>query len=282
MIVHGVDWFGLLVSDQVPVPVFSNTPITYERPFRRKDGTIIQVEVTSFVARPTPRPAFAADVRVSLLSSREALRADTARSRWLACYRMDTAGDEVRRRMLATRASDYVVALAYVNLVGGQDELVFDGASCVLAADGRPSARASQFAEELLVVELGGEPGPVAEPLADLDEVYGALVLGLRDYVRKNGFDRVLVAVSGGIDSALVALVAADALGGEQVTGVVMPSPHSSAETQADARAIVRNKAGKKTEFGLAYLISRLGGGYVFGTLTLQRHLINSRVHLDI
>jgi NAD+ synthase (glutamine-hydrolysing) len=146
-----------------------------------------------------------------------------------------------REEMFARRARDYGTAFAFCNLVGGQDELVFDGASCVLAADGRPIARASQFAEELLVVELGGEPGPMAEPLADLDEVYGALVLGLRDYVRKNGFDRVLVAVSGGIDSALVALIAADALDGEQVTGVVMPSPHSSAETQADARAIVRN-----------------------------------------
>ena len=91
-------------------------------------------------------------------------------------------------------------------------------------------------------MEVGAEgTGPVAEPLGDLDEIYGALVLGLRDYVRKNGFDRVLVAVSGGIDSALVAMIAADALGGDKITGVVMPSPHSSAETQEDARRIVRN-----------------------------------------
>ena len=118
---------------------------------------------------------------------------------------------------------------------------MFDGASFVVDAGGELVARAGQFSEELLLVDLGGNGGPVAEPLSDLEEVYGALVLGLRDYVSKNGFDRVLVAVSGGIDSALVALVAADALGGDRVTGVVMPSPHSSAETQADARAIVRN-----------------------------------------
>jgi NAD+ synthase (glutamine-hydrolysing) len=102
-------------------------------------------------------------------------------------------------------------------------------------------ARATQFSEDFLVVELGGEPARVEEPLADLDEVYGALVTGLRDYVEKNGFRHVVVAVSGGIDSALVALVAHDALGGERMSGVVMPSPHSSGETQADARTIVTN-----------------------------------------
>ena len=146
-----------------------------------------------------------------------------------------------REEMFARRARDYGTAFAFCNLVGGQDELVFDGASFVLDATGELVARAGQFEEELLLVDLGGDGGPVAEPLSDLEEVYGALVLGLRDYVSKNGFDRVLVAVSGGIDSALVALVAADALGGDRVTGVVMPSPHSSRDTQADARAIIGN-----------------------------------------
>ena len=144
--------------------------------------------------------------------------------------------------MFARRAREYGTAFAFCNLVGGQDELVFDGASFAVDASGGLIARAGQFEEELLIVEVGAEgTGPVAEPLGDLDEIYGALVLGLRDYVRKNGFDRVLVAVSGGIDSALVAMIAADALGGDKITGVVMPSPHSSAETQEDARRIVRN-----------------------------------------
>jgi NAD+ synthase (glutamine-hydrolysing) len=147
-----------------------------------------------------------------------------------------------REAMFARRARDYGTAFAFCNLVGGQDELVFDGASFAMDAEGELTARAGQFEEELLIVEHGGAaPGPVAEPLGELAEVYGALVLGLRDYVRKNGFDRVLVAVSGGIDSALVAMIAADALGGGKITGVVMPSPHSSADTQADAREIVRN-----------------------------------------
>jgi len=147
-----------------------------------------------------------------------------------------------REAMYAQRARDYGTAFAFCNLVGGQDELVFDGHSLVYDASGRLVARARQFAEELLVCELGPESqGPVADTLGELDEVYEALKLGLGDYVRKNGFRRVGVALSGGIDSALVAAIAADALGPERVTCVIMPSPHSSEETQADARAIAAN-----------------------------------------
>jgi NAD+ synthase (glutamine-hydrolysing) len=145
-----------------------------------------------------------------------------------------------REEMFADRARAYGVPFAFCNLVGGQDELVFDGHSFVVDAGGSVVARARQFEEDLLVCELGGG-APVAELLGDLDEVYAALTLGLRDYVAKNGFEHVLVAVSGGIDSALVALIAVDALAPERVTCVVMPSPHSSPETQADAREIAEN-----------------------------------------
>jgi NAD+ synthase (glutamine-hydrolysing) len=146
-----------------------------------------------------------------------------------------------REAMFARRARECGAAFTFVNLVGGQDELVFDGSSIALDAEGEVVGRAKQFEEDFLVVEIGGGPGRIEQPLSDLDEVYSALVTGLHDYVEKNGFHHVVVAVSGGIDSALVALVAADALGGDRLTGVVMPSPHSSAETQADARSIVRN-----------------------------------------
>ena len=146
-----------------------------------------------------------------------------------------------REEMFARRARECGIPFVFVNLVGGQDELVFDGSSCILDAQGEVLARASQFSADFLVAEIGGVQNRIEEPLADLDEVYTALVSGLRDYVEKNGFEHVVVAVSGGIDSALVALLAADALGGERLTGVVMPSPHSSSETQGDARAIVRN-----------------------------------------
>jgi NAD+ synthase (glutamine-hydrolysing) len=182
----------------------------------------------------------------------------------------------LRERMVAERARETDAAVALCNLVGGQDELVFDGHSVVVDSRGQTLARGRQFAEELVVCDVPIEPratdaaaqappdaqptgaaarllasfetpaavrGPAEPPLAELlepaAEVYEALKLGLHDYVDKNGFDRVLVAVSGGIDSALVALIAVDALGPERVCCVVMPSPHSSAETQADARAIV-------------------------------------------
>ena len=147
-----------------------------------------------------------------------------------------------REAMLAERARTYDTHFAFCNLVGGQDELVFDGHSFIVAPDGTVIARAAQFEEELLVCDLPSPaPSRLAEPLSDLAEVYAALKLGLRDYVVKNGFRHVGVALSGGIDSALVALLTVDALGAEGVTCVSMPSPHSSAETQADARAIAEN-----------------------------------------
>jgi NAD+ synthase (glutamine-hydrolysing) len=185
-----------------------------------------------------------------------------------------------RERMLAQRARDNLCAIAFCALVGGQDELVFDGHSLVLDHHGEVVARAGQFTEELLLATIdleaartqrlrdarqraparrarrsvptlarlalpqpiaggedhvGGSVAPLLEPAA---EVYAALVTGLRDYVRKNGFRRVVLGLSGGIDSALVACIATDALGPEGVAVAVMPSPYSSEETQADARAL--------------------------------------------
>jgi NAD+ synthase (glutamine-hydrolysing) len=147
-----------------------------------------------------------------------------------------------RVEMFAERSRDYGAYFAFCNLVGGQDELVFDGQSLITDPSGELIARAAQFEEELLVCEVPASgPCPLAEPLSDLDEVYAALTVGLRDYVAKNGFRHVGVALSGGIDSALVAMLAADAVGPERLSCVVMPSPHSSPETQGDARTIAAN-----------------------------------------
>jgi NAD+ synthase (glutamine-hydrolysing) len=158
-----------------------------------------------------------------------------------------------REAMFGDLARAYGTWFAFCNLVGGQDELVFDGQSFVLDAGGEPIARAAQFEEELLVCEVPtAGPGRLAEPLPDLAEVYGALVLGLRDYVGKNGFRHVGVALSGGIDSALVALLAADAVGPENLSCVVMPSPHSSLGTQADARTIARELGAELIEISIA------------------------------
>ncbi|HEX6206370.1 MAG TPA: NAD+ synthase [Solirubrobacterales bacterium] len=162
-----------------------------------------------------------------------------------------------REAMFAERSRAYGAYFAFCNLVGGQDELVFDGQSLVTAPDGTVIARAAQFEEELLVCEVpDGEPSPLADPLPDLDEVYGALTLGLRDYVGKNGFKHVGLALSGGIDSALVAMVAADAVGPERLTCVVMPSPHSSSETQQDAREIAANLGCELFEVEIAPLMA--------------------------
>jgi len=158
-----------------------------------------------------------------------------------------------REAMFALRAREYGTHLAFCNLVGGQDELVFDGQSFVVDPSGAVIARATQFEEELLLCEIpaAGPPARLAEPLPDLAEVYAALVLGLGDYVRKNGFGHVGLALSGGIDSALVALLAADAVGAENVSCVVMPSPHSSPETQGDARTIAANLGAETIEISI-------------------------------
>ncbi len=183
-----------------------------------------------------------------------------------------------RERMLATRAADASCGLVYLNCVGGQDELVFDGASLVYDADGRLVASLPQFEEAFAVFDIevrpvfrkrlidprghqsatplplapvtdGGRrvPGhhPLAPPIATrLDpeaEIYQALVLGTRDYVRKNGFGDVVIGLSGGIDSSLVAVIAVDALGAEHVHGVAMPSRYSSFGSESDAQMLADN-----------------------------------------
>jgi NAD+ synthase (glutamine-hydrolysing) len=192
-----------------------------------------------------------------------------------------------RERMLVQRARDNLVAVLFCNAVGGQDELVFDGHSLAIDQDGEVLARAPQFEESLVTctidpgavaaarlrdprhrsavrrqresiaprasLELNPPPqqevgGEVSHLLGPEEEVHTALRTGLRDYVDKNGFKRVVLALSGGIDSALTAVVAADALGPDRVTCVSMPSPYSSEGTRRDAEAIARNLGAELTE----------------------------------
>jgi NAD+ synthase (glutamine-hydrolysing) len=184
-----------------------------------------------------------------------------------------------REQLVSTRAVDDLVCVAYVNAVGGQDELVFDGASMIVNEHGECVARGRMFEEDLVVgdldldavfrarlhdsrrrkeklvvretatrVSLPPLSTPDAPPLpprevpalAPVEEVFGALILGTRDYVRKNGFKRVVVGLSGGIDSSLVAAVAVEALGRENVAGVGMPSTYSSAGTRRDAQRLAK------------------------------------------
>ncbi len=176
-----------------------------------------------------------------------------------------------RERLFGKRAQETGAYIAFCGMVGGQDELVFDGHSFVLDPSGKPIARAAQFEEDLLVCDLDPPAGevralprtaqaplhaaqaplhaaqaplhavqaPLRTPIPSIEqEVYEALLLGLRDYVQKNGFGAVVLGLSGGIDSALVACLAVDALGANRVNVAVMPSPYSSSATQDDARAL--------------------------------------------
>ena len=190
-----------------------------------------------------------------------------------------------RERMLATRAADNIVIVAFNNLVGGQDELVFDGESLVFDGSGNLIHRGKKFQEELILVDLDVDavfrrrlhdprrrevkledraerellhmvhfpasdkprkkgpkiPQRLNEPLPVTQEIYEALVFGTRDYVRKNGFDKVVIGLSGGIDSSLVATIAVDALGVENVIGVFMPSNYTSADSREDATRLSEN-----------------------------------------
>jgi NAD+ synthase (glutamine-hydrolysing) len=146
---------------------------------------------------------------------------------------------ELRREMLETIARDNRVPVVFVNQVGGNDSLIFDGSSLVIAPDGRTIARAKSFEEDLVFFDsetLQGDLHPQVE--GEEASAYAALVLGTRDYVRKCGFRRVLIGLSGGIDSALAAAIAVDALGPENVTGVAMPSQYSSEHSVRDAREL--------------------------------------------
>ena len=147
----------------------------------------------------------------------------------------------MRRQMLSAIARRDGIPLLLCNQVGGNDSLIFDGSSLALNARGELIAQAASFAEDLMVLDPFDSPPVPAPPEDDTEAAYRALVLGTRDYVRKCGFSKVLVALSGGIDSALVAAIAADALGAENVLGIGMPSPYSSAGSIDDSRRLAAN-----------------------------------------
>ncbi len=167
--------------------------------------------------------------------------------------------DDVRLALVQKRAKEIAAPVAYVNMTGGQDDLVFDGDSIVVGKDGSVLARTAQFDDQLIVVDIDCAEGSsrpdvviseeptshssptnstIATPLSDEAEMWQGLVMGLRDYVGKNGFRSVVLGLSGGIDSALVAAIAIDALGAKRVNGVAMPSKYSSGHSVEDAQAL--------------------------------------------
>jgi NAD+ synthase (glutamine-hydrolysing) len=231
--------------------------------------------------------------------------------------------DDVRLELCQRRAREAGAALAYCNLVGGQDELVFDGDSILVSATGELLARGPQFEEALIVADLelpaaegisaepsreaadagdgtvitiervslpdipvmpgtagGGEAGPFWPRLDDLAEVYAALVLGTADYVRKNGFRSVILALSGGIDSALTATIAADAIGPENVHVVLMPSRWSSDHSVTDAEDLVKRQGVNARTIAIQDIVDafRAGLGEGFPAAGLPAENLQSRV----
>jgi NAD+ synthase (glutamine-hydrolysing) len=148
----------------------------------------------------------------------------------------------IRHDMLRAMAKRHQVPVVYVNQVGGNDSLVFDGSSIAFLADGSVGALAKSFEEDLVFFDSATGTGDIRPQITDeIEAAYRALVLGTRDYVRKCGFRKVVIGLSGGIDSALVATIAADALGPENVTGVSMPGPFSSGGSVTDAKCLAKN-----------------------------------------
>ncbi|MDX9707798.1 MAG: NAD+ synthase [Azospira sp.] len=167
-------------------------------------------------------------------------------------YHLDKSGERVA--VLRQRVADTGMPAIYANLVGGQDELVFDGASFALDVDGRESCHLPQFAEALAVIDFADGrllPGTLAEPLTLEAQVYAALVLGVRDYIGKNGFPGAIIGMSGGVDSALTLAVAVDALGADKVRAVMMPSPYTAAISIEDSRRMVRTLGVRYDEIGI-------------------------------
>jgi len=154
-------------------------------------------------------------------------------------YQMHKAA--MREQMFARQAVRSGAMIIYVNQVGGNDELIFDGASCAISPKGKLVARAASFAEDLLIVEAGGATARCQQLGDEMSRLSAALKMGLRDYVTKCGFSSVVLGLSGGIDSAVVATLAADALGAENVHPLIMPSRYTSDQSLADAKAVADN-----------------------------------------
>ncbi len=162
----------------------------------------------------------------------------------------------LRREIFNSTAQHFRMPIVYVNQVGGNDQLVFDGSSFAMDATGRVVAAASSFEEDLVVFDTSTLTGEVHDNLADeCSAVYQALVLGTRDYIHKCGFRRVLIGLSGGIDSSLTAAIAVDAVGRENVVGVGMPGPYSSDHSVSDARDMARN-------LGIRFELASIGEEY--------------------
>ena len=168
---------------------------------------------------------------------------------------------QLREKMMGQMARKYGLPLVWVNQVGGNDDLIFDGRSGAFDAQGRVFARAKGFSEDLIVVDLRKKTGTIAgDDFTPEAEIWNALVLGVRDYARKTRFTKVLLGLSGGVDSALTAAIAADAMGRENVLGVMMPSKYSSEGSITDSQELARNLGIQTLELPISGIMDTYDG----------------------
>ncbi|MBI1290448.1 NAD+ synthase [bacterium] len=173
----------------------------------------------------------------------------------------------VRKAMMASAARTHGLPIAQVNLVGANDDLVFDGVSMAFDSEGRQIAQARDFEDDLLIVDFAGAENRIEKDAPEIEQLRRALVLGIRDYVRKCGFAKVLIGLSGGIDSALVAALAVEALGPANVTGVAMPSRYSSDHSKSDAQLLA-------TALGIECRMLPIEPMFAAATAEIEKHFV--------
>jgi NAD+ synthase (glutamine-hydrolysing) len=183
-----------------------------------------------------PRPRYQIDPIANIVAHKPRLLINISASPF------SIGKQHIRHELVRNHAERHGIPVVYLNTVGGNDELIFDGRSIVVDESGKLIAQAAAFEEDLIVVDLDTHRGPIKDcPEDNVENIHKALTLGARDYMRKCGFARAVVGLSGGIDSAVVAALAVEALGQDNVLGVLMPSPHSSAGSVTDAKQLAAN-----------------------------------------
>lgn len=232
--IEGISQGGPVAANSVAVIRDGRVSAAYRKRTLARPGGVDQPG--RFLPGDAPFSFEASDATIGVLAGSEFTAAPTGGPGVLAVAGASPyirGGAHAREQALVEAARNSRSWLAHADFAGGQDELLFEGASSLISPEGDVVARAGQFSEQLVIASIEAEPAPWFD---DIEELYVALVTGIRDYVLKNGFERVGLGLSGGLDSALVAALAADALGPDRLSAVIMPSRFSAGESQSDAR----------------------------------------------
>lgn len=190
---------------------------------------------------------------------------------------------KLRELMISTSAKKYKIPIIYVNQVGGNDDLIFDGASLVFNGQGKLLARAKAFDEDLLVIDLDSKTNAINDYPENKEElIFKAISLGLNDYLQKCGFKKVLIGISGGIDSAIVAAIARHSLSAKNVLGVLMPSPHTSSQSVLDAQKLAKNLGIKTVTFEITSLMKNYNKSLKYAFKGLKKDITEENIQARI